>query len=253
MKFLILGLVLLSAYSANGLKLEKLCKSDVFKWQNATVNSYYQIAKLNSTIANQTSHYLVNETLDFKVDFWFKAKLERHNEHVREIFTKSFVKDSGELGVSMYFDWVRDIYKELAAYRKKVSRSDLPKLEALLSNVNKTVDFVGHLLQLKKTKLTYGVMSRYALQQMLQPLPLDRKNETLTFNNQLDLYYNKGLLKIEDFEHGTRKANGTVIFSVYVPVSLNTTKYKKEKDPFDFDCKSAWAHLPKFFESKGKK
>lgn len=252
MKLLVLSLVLLSAYSTSGLKLEKLCTGDVFKWQKAEVNTYYRISNLNSTIANQTSYYLLNETL-VKADFWFKAKVERHNNYVREIFTKSFLKESSDFRVSMYLDWVRDIYKELAAYRSKVPRSDLPKLEVLLSNANRTSNFMSHLLELKKTKLTYGVLSRNALQKALLPLPLDKKNETLVFDKQLlDLYYNKGILKIDDFEHGTRKANGTVNFSVYVPVSLNATKYKNEKDWLDRDCKTAWLHLPKFFEEKGK-
>ena len=96
-------------------------------------------------------------------------------------------------------------------------------------------------------------MSQNALDKAITPLPVDRKNETLVFDRQLlDVYFNKGILAIQDFEHGTAKGNGTVIFSLYVPISLNATKYKKEKDPFDRDCKTAWLHLPKFFADKGK-
>ena len=254
MKFLILSLVLLSAYSASGqklAKLEKLCQQDIFKWNNVQVNSFYMVSNLNSTIANQTSYYLLNETLNFKVDFWFKNRVEYHNKYVREIFTKEFLAKSSDFKVEMYRDWVRDIYKELAGYRNKVARNDRPKLEAVLSNANKTVNFMNNLLQLRNSILTFGMINRNALEKTLLPLPLDKKNETLAFNST-DIYFNKGILRIDDFEYGGTKASGTVNFSIYVPVSLNATKYKREKDPFDRDCKAAWLHLPKFFVKKGK-
>ena len=255
MKLLVLSLVFLSAYSASCLKLEKLCNSDVFKWKNVQVNTYYHITNLTSTIANQTSYYLLNDTIKLEgTDFLFRVKVQRMNNYVKEIFTRSFLKDGSDFLTDMYSDWVNGVYKELASYRSKVSRADLLKLESLLLDANKTINFVSHLSQLKKTVLTTGVMTANALNQTLLPLPLDKKNETLVFGNNtsLDTYYNKGILKIDDFEHSTRKANGSLTFSLYVPVSLNATIYKRDKDPFDRDCKSSWMHLPKFFSKKGK-
>lgn len=250
MKCLILLLVLSIVY-VNALKLEKLCLNDVFKFNGQEVNSYYRISNLNATIANSTGHYLLNQTIDYEVDFWFKQRVKRFNGYVEEIFTKKFVEDSSKTRVDIYRDFINGIFTNLAEYRKKVNQNDFPKLIRTLNEVNKTVDFLNHLYQLKKNVLTYQVLSIDGLNKITLPLPLNSQNETLIFNKQLpDYYFNKAILKIDAFEHGTSSNNGTLNFSIYVPV--NDKNYQKTKDKFDRDCLKAWRYLTEFYVNKGK-
>ena len=244
-RLLVLSLIVLSAYYVNCLIVEeKLCESDLFNFNGKKVNTYFRVSGLNATLPNATK-YLLNDTIDLDVDFFFRNEVHRYNGYVRTIFTEDFIKSSSDLRVDVHMHYVDGVRKNLKEYNKKISRNDKSKYLQIMATVQKTIDFLEYLRHLKNDKLHPQVISVRDLNAtVLAKLPLVKNVHTLILDpNAPQSYFGKSILQIDDFKYnGT--ANGTLSYTLYIP---NNDKHYKA-DPFDRDCKRAWLYLPKFYQ-----